>query len=264
VVHFVSSDTSTGVVLPADSTLVNGQGTFSATLIRAGAQTMSASDNLGSGSSPMTMTVTAAPASHLAIAAKSGSTTMAGNAFTMAVTALDPYGNTDLSYSGTVHFTSTDTSAGVVLPPDSQLTAGRGTFSATLDRAGSQTITGTDTMNAAIAGTVTMQVVAAAAASVSIVAPDSAVLGQPFNVRVTLGDRFGNVATGYLGTMHFTSTDPLAQLPADYTFTGADAGSHTFSVTLTTPLSQTITVTDTMNAQLTGTSKPVAVGLLFL
>ena len=72
------------------------------------------------------------------------------------------------------------------------------------------------------------------------------------------------MATGYVGTVHFTTTDLLAQLPADYTFTSTDTGSHTFSVTLITPLSQTITVTDTANAQLSATSAPIAVKLLKL
>jgi len=262
VVHFVSSDTSTGVVLPPDSTLVSGQGTFSATLIRAGAQTISASDNVGSGSSPMTVNVVAAPATHLAVTSTSGSTVTAGNAIALAVTSLDQYGNTDQSYAGTVHFTSTDTSSGVVLPADSHLMFGQGTFSATLDRAGSQVIHATDNASALISGAVTIQVIAAAASRVSMVAPSSAVVGRPFNVQVTLYDRFGNLAMSYAGTVHFTSTDPLAQLPADYTFTGADAGSQIFSVTLTTPLSQTITVTDTTNAQLSATSAPIVVNLL--
>ena len=38
----------------------------------------------------------------------------------------------------------------------------------------------------------------------------------------------------FTGTIHFTSTDPKAVLPADYTYTNADAGSHTFSITLET------------------------------
>jgi hypothetical protein len=262
VVHFVSSDTSTGVVLPADSTLVNGQGTFSATLIRAGAQTITASDNVGSGSTPLTMSVIAAPATHLAITATSGSTTTAGNPIALAVSALDQYGNTDQSYAGTVHFSSTDRSSGVVLPPDSHLTYGQGNFSATLDRAGSQTISATDSASASIAGSVTVQVNAAAAATMALVTPSTAVAGKPFNVLVAIYDRFGNVAMGYTGTVHFTSSDLLAQLPANYTFSGADSGSHNFSVTLTTPLSETITVTDTANAQLTATSAPIAVNLL--
>jgi hypothetical protein len=135
-----------------------------------------------------------------------------------------------------------------------------------LDRSGSQTITGTDIANASIAGAVTIQVTAAAAAKASIVAPRSAVANQPFNVQVTLYDRFGNVATGYAGTVHFTTTDlvawQLGRMPADYTFTSADAGSHTFSATLMTVPSQTITVTDTTNAQLSATSPPIAVSLI--
>jgi adhesin/invasin len=46
----------------------------------------------------------------------------------------------------------------------------------------------------------------------------------------------------------------LATAPANYTFTAADAGVHTFSVTLITPPSQTVTVTDTVNGTLTATS----------
>ena len=265
VVHFASSDTSTGVALPPDSTLLNGQGTFSATLIRAGSQTITASDNVGSGSTPLTMSVVAAPATHLAITATSGSTTTAGNPIALAVSALDQYGNTDQSYAGTVHFSSTDTSAGVVLPPDSHLMFGQGTFSATLDRAGSQTISATDNVSASIAGSVIVQVNAAAAARMTLLTPSTAVAGQPFNALVALYDRFGNVAMAYAGTVHFTSSDLLAQLPPDYTFTGADSGSHSFSVTLTTLMSQTITVTDTVNSQLTATKTiSVGAGLLLL
>ena len=47
-------------------------------------------------------------------------------------------------------------------------------------------------------------------------------------------DAFGNTVTGYTGTVHFSSTDTQADLPADYTFTAADAGVHTFTVGLKT------------------------------
>ena len=46
---------------------------------------------------------------------------------------------------------------------------------------------------------------------------------------VTAQDAYGNRATGYTGTVHFTSSDAQASLPVDYTFTAADAGMHTFS-----------------------------------
>ena len=71
---------------------------------------------------------------------------------------------------------------------------------------------------------------------------------------VTALDAYGNMATGYRGTVHFTSSDGQAVLPANYTFTAADAGVHTFTgVTLKTAGKQTITATDTVTGSITGT-----------
>ncbi len=64
---------------------------------------------------------------------------------------------------------------------------------------------------------------------------------------------FRNIVTGYLGTIRFTSSDPAATLPANYTFTSLDAGKHTFFVAFGTAGSQSITVTDTVTATITGT-----------
>jgi hypothetical protein len=92
-------------------------------------------------------------------------------------------------------------------------------------------------------------------------------MGQSFQVTVTLTDQYGNVATGYTGTVRVTSSDPLASLnllgnlPANYTFTSADAGTHSFGVTLMTVGNQTIRVTDNANGSLTDT-KTVAVSLI--
>jgi hypothetical protein len=74
------------------------------------------------------------------------------------------------------------------------------------------------------------------------------------SVTVTAYDAYGNVATGYLGTVAFTSSDSRAILPANYTFTAADKGAHTFTgLKLKKKGTQTITVTDTLNAAVTGT-----------
>src|SRR5262249_23644112 len=67
-------------------------------------------------------------------------------------------------------------------------------------------------------------------------------------------DAFGNTATGYRGSVHFTSTDPQATLPADYTFTAADAGTHAFTAVVRTAGPRAITVTDMANPALTFTS----------
>ena len=190
----------------------------------------------------------------------------AGNTFSFTVTAQDRFGNTDTGYPGTVHFSSTDPSPGVVLPDNSTLVNGTRAFTATLDQAGTQHITGTDTANGTITGSLSIQVTAAAAASLSLAVPSNAVANTPFNATVTLTDRFGNIATGYRGTVSFSTSDlvaaQLGKMPANYAFTASDAGSHTFSVTLVTPPSQTITVTDVSNGNLSATSSPIAVSLI--
>ena len=60
--------------------------------------------------------------------------TTAGNAFSLTVTAQDPFNNTVIGYSGTVHFSSGDTQAS--LPADATLTNGVGVFAAALKTAG--------------------------------------------------------------------------------------------------------------------------------
>jgi hypothetical protein len=91
--------------------------------------------------------------------------------------------------------------------------------------------------------------------------PDAMGAGNAAGGTLTAYDASYNVATGYTGTVHFTSTDGAATLPVNYTFTGADAGTHTFAngFTLRTVGSQIVTVTDTLNATITG-SKGVTVG----
>ena len=63
---------------------------------------------------------------------------VSGTAHSFTVTALDQYGNTATGYSGIVHFTSNDPQ-GALLPGDSSLTNGFGTFSVTLKTVGTRT-----------------------------------------------------------------------------------------------------------------------------
>jgi hypothetical protein len=78
--------------------------------------------------------------------------------------------------------------------------------------------------------------------------------GVAFSITVTALDSFGNLAMSYRGTVHFSSTDGSALLPGDYQFTGADQGVHTFTVTLNTLGSQTVTATDTLQSHITGSA----------
>ncbi len=45
---------------------------------------------------------------------------------------------------------------------------------------------------------------------------------------VTAYDIYDNIKTNYTGTIHFTTDDPLAVIPSDYTFIPADLGTHEF------------------------------------
>src|SRR5262249_49175050 len=68
----------------------------------------------------------------------------------------------------------------------------------------------------------------------------------------TAFDAGGNLGTTYTGTVTFTSTDPAAGLPANYTFTAGDMGSHTFTIVWNTPGAQTVRATDVAKPTLTG------------
>jgi hypothetical protein len=89
--------------------------------------------------------------------------------------------------------------------------------------------------------------------------PSSTTAGVAGSFTVTAKNTDGTTATGYTGTVHFSSSDGKASLPANYTFTAADAGVHTFSVTLKTAGTQSIAVTDTTTASLTGTDGGITV-----
>ena len=174
---------------------------------------------------------------------------------TITVTARDINGNVAAGYRGIVHFTSSDPLA--VLPTDYTFTGadqGVHTFTVTLKKAGSQSIIATDTATGGITGNETGIVVQPATASRFLLsAPSSATKGAAFSLTLTVEDAYGNVVTGYVGTVHFTSSDSTAKLPKDYTFTASDAGVHTFvnAAILRKKGTQAITVTDALNSALT-------------
>jgi uncharacterized repeat protein (TIGR01451 family) len=85
--------------------------------------------------------------------------------------------------------------------------------------------------------------------------PAIAPQGVSVNVNLTVQNSLdSSTVTGYLGTVHITSPDTLAVLPADYTFTPTDAGIHNFPVTFNSLGNQTITFTDTHSSGFTGTA----------
>ena len=128
-------------------------------------------------------------------------TATAGTPFDAAVQAVDPFGQTAVGYTGTVHFSSSDGQA--VLSSDYGYTnadAGTHTFTngVTLKTAGNQTVTGTDIVTASITGSASVSVNPAAADHLLFLQqPTDTPAGQTISpVVVEVVDQFGNVETG--------------------------------------------------------------------
>ena len=154
----------------------------------------------------------------------------AGEAVPFTVTARDAFGNTATGYRGTVRFSATDGQAalpaeytfteednGVVLIPD-----------LVLYKAGLETVTVADSVNANARGSGSLTVTPADAAYFALFGPSEAAAGTPFDLTAVVYDAYDNLVYDYTGTLTFLSSDEYAALPADYTFTLEDGGMATF------------------------------------
>jgi hypothetical protein len=164
-VTFASSDPHPAV-LPPDYTFKpgdNGTHTYEGvTFFTAGAQSLSVQDTAnGSHTGAASVVVAPALANHFLITAPP--TAISGVPFGMTLTALDPYGNVDTNYAGTVAFATSDSDPGVNLPADYTFQSSDGgahifTAGVTLLTMGDQTVTAIDTADSTISGSVTVSV----------------------------------------------------------------------------------------------------------
>jgi probable HAF family extracellular repeat protein len=246
-VRVTSSDAQAG--LPANFAIANGVGSFSITFHSLGTQTVTVTD-----AGNVAITGTSAP-----IALPSGflvglpQTASMGTPvlFTVAVSSAD---GAIPSYSGTVHFTSSDPAA--VLPADTTLSNGSKVLAVNFNTPGLQTVTATDTSIPALTGVSNQVSVSGAAAQFRIAMPAYLAKGLQTGMFVTVLDASENIVTNYTGTIHFTSSDPAAVLPPDG---GLTVGNLTFPITFNTYGSQSVTATDTANPSVSGASNPVTV-----
>ena len=261
-VQFTSSDPN--AVLPAAYTFTAadaGVHTFTIALKTAGVESITVTDS-ADGLSDTQSLIMVQPAAACSLAITGFPTTViAGVANNLNVTAYDAYGNVANGFTGTVHFTSSDTSA--ELPLNYTFTSGYGSHTfviTTLYKAGVQTITATDSADGLSATQSPIMVQPAAARSLAITGlPTTDTAGVANNFIVTAHDAYGNIATGYTGTVHFTSTDPNAVLPVSYTFSTANAGVGAFSATLKTAGKQSLNSTDVLTSSITGTDSGITV-----
>jgi sugar lactone lactonase YvrE len=238
----VTFDTWPGTAaLPADYAFTEddaGRHTFGGvTFYQAGAQVLVVRDAADpSVAGVQLLTVVPGPAAAFTVSAPA--TVTAGDAFAVTVSARDAYGNLATGYTGTVTLNTTDPQ--VTTPPTHTFLGADGgtyTFSGVqLFTAGLRSLLPSD---GSFSGGGDVTVVAGVAKKL-VLSADPSVLagvsaGTPFAVTVTAYDAYGNVATGYLGTVAFACDDGAALLPDPYPFTADAAGSATFSVTLNTP-----------------------------
>lgn len=262
-VHFVSDDAQ--AVLPADVTFAaadGGQKTVSASFKAAGTRIFVAADAANASAQGIAQVrVSAAGAARLGLFGLPA-TGVAGDLVSITVTAFDAFGNVADGFAGTVTFTSSDPKA--LLPANFTFApADKGTrsFTVVLSTAGDTTVSAASTSLVGATGNVKIGH-AATALSVAFAGPD-AWAGFAGAATVTAEDRFGNRAGNYAGTVAFTSSDPSAVLPANLTFTAADNGQKTVSVTFNTIGSQTLTATDTVTADITGSGSQAVHGLVY-
>ena len=237
-VAFTSSDPN--AILPEDASDVPGQVTFTGgyscytfdlMFYLAGAQTLTATDK----SHPLitgTGSVNVLGGDTVAVSIVGVPSGMVAGPVSIMVQATDAWGN--WGSDGSIHFTSSDPKA--VLPADSAFhTSNYGTrqFTVTFETAGAQTLTVSGYESGKTFSDVASTIITPGAAthlSVGTFNPFPA--GSKHSVTVKALDAYGNTDPTYPGTIHFTSSDSKATLPADYTFTAADKGVHTFSLAL--------------------------------
>ncbi|HVE86834.1 MAG TPA: hypothetical protein VND93_28455 [Myxococcales bacterium] len=245
--HFASDDAQ--AVLPADRAFAaadNGSFTVPVTFKTAGTALLIASDT-GNPALQGFRRIPVGPAAASSLSISADRTSVAaGDGVSLTVVAKDQFGNVAHGYRGTV-----STSAnypGATLPATVTFDAadqGQKTFGASFPLVASWTVTVTDQASSALTATTPAIAVShGPAAALELTGGGAATAGAAAGFTLTVRDRFGNVATGFTGTVSFTSSDANATLPASYTFVSGDSGAHTFSATFTTAGAQQLTASD--------------------
>jgi hypothetical protein len=182
-----------------------------------------------------------------------------GKSFHVLVEAEDASNHLVPNFTGTVECTLATTDDGAKLPADYTFTAsdhGIHVFQASLAAAGGQTMEITDTSDTSVAGESALTVYPLPVATHFALVPlGPAVVGMPTPLLLEALDASNNIVPNYSGTVHFTSGNIQTELPADYTFTTSDRGTHKFWVIYTASGEETVTATDTANNAITGMSE---------
>jgi hypothetical protein len=209
------------------------------------------------------ITVSSATASQLVIQTQPSATAMAGQAFATqpVIYEEDSFGNLETGDSSTQVTASLHSGAGPLQGTTTvTVSGGVATFTNLADNK-AETISLDFTSGSLTKATSNTIVISAAATSSFVVTgfPSPITAGVAGAFTVTAQDAFGNATPAYLGTVSFMSSDAQASLPANYTFISGDAGAHSFSATLKTAGTQSLTATDTVTSSITGSQSGITV-----
>ena len=109
------------------------------------------------------------------------------------------------------------------------------------------TWTTTDNQGAAQTGVLKSRTSLAPISSLRITAPSAARAGNSFSITVTALDASNSIKTDYTGTVRLESSDSLAIMPSEYTFSASDRGQKSFTVKMKTAGNQAVSAIDTVN-----------------
>jgi hypothetical protein len=198
-------------------------------------------------------TPTVPPATHFQVIVPHD--VVSGTAFKVIVEAEDAHNHIVPSFTGTVTVSLGTADGGAMLPATITFSAanhGVHAFKATLAATGPQTI---KTVSGALSGQAALTVDAPVTHFSVSTLTRTVYAGANTVVSVVALDASDHPVPGYTGTVHFMSTDLLAILPDDYTFTAADGGSHLFSVAFYNSGPQTVTVNDVAARSIVGAAQ---------
>jgi hypothetical protein len=255
-VHFTTNSSSLlPPGLPINATLTGGVGSFTATLYSVGSATITVNDTVQSALTTPSGTITIVPAAanHYVIAAPTS--VQRGQSFRVTVTAQDQFGNTITNYPGSVQLFSTDSTA--VLSPSSTLSGGTGTFSATLNGSGNQTLIAYDTVSTSITGSSAPISITNPPTHFAVSAPAASAAGNLFVFEVSALDQSNSIAPGYSGTVLFTSSDSQGSFSTSSATLNGGIGF--FAADLKTAGAETIFATDSVTSSISGSSSPISI-----
>ena len=228
---------STGTINPTvTGAFSNGVWTGTVTTTGAGSDvTIMATDGSHSGSSN-SFNVNSGVANRLVVS--SGTSQVAGVAFSVTVTARDAFGNTATSYTGRVHFSSSEAGSGVSLPSDYKFQSGdlgihTFTNGVTLMTVGTGVwVTATDTSTGSITGSQTGITVTRGGVVNVVISPSgsSVTAGASKTYSATASDAYGN-SWDVTSLTTWSITSDAGGSWSGNVFTSAVAGSWTVTGT---------------------------------